>query len=54
MADGPQTDNQQLGAFGYPFYVASFFYYDRTGHEWFPIVGGAVLGISAGLLWTVA
>ncbi|KAF7557020.1 hypothetical protein G7046_g6155 [Stylonectria norvegica] len=43
-----------IGAFGYPFYVAGFFYYDRTGHEWFPILGGAVLGVSAGLLWTVA
>lgn len=44
----------QLGAFGYPFYVAGFFYYDRTGNDWFPILAGAVLGISAGLLWTVA
>lgn len=34
--------------------AAGFWYYDVSGHTWFPIFGGAFLGITAGLLWTVA
>ncbi|KAH8549485.1 hypothetical protein BGW37DRAFT_469008 [Umbelopsis sp. PMI_123] len=41
-----------LGAFGYPVYVSGLWYYDSTGNEWFPLLGGAILGISAGWLWT--
>ncbi|OJJ45198.1 hypothetical protein ASPZODRAFT_2109441 [Penicilliopsis zonata CBS 506.65] len=41
-----------LGAFGYPFYVAGLFYYDRVGNLAFPVVGGAVIGATASQLWT--
>lgn len=50
---GPRI-TMAIGIFGYPFYVASFFYYDRKGEMWFPILGGVVLGICAIILWTVA
>lgn len=34
--------------------TGSFWYYDSTGKSWFPILGGAYLGLTAGLLWTTA
>ncbi|OBT89844.1 hypothetical protein VE02_00785 [Pseudogymnoascus sp. 03VT05] len=43
-----------IGIFGYPFYIAGLFYYDRTGGEGFPIAGGIVLGLSAPMLWSVS
>ncbi|KAK7903802.1 hypothetical protein LTR67_001822 [Exophiala xenobiotica] len=42
-----------IGSAGYPFYVAGLFYYDRTGGQAFPIVGGVILGACAPMLWTV-
>ena len=44
----------QVGAFGYPFYVSGLWYYDAQGNEWYPLLGGAVLGITAAMLWTVS
>ncbi|KAK4942367.1 hypothetical protein LTR10_017814 [Elasticomyces elasticus] len=41
-----------IGAIGYPLYVGGLWYFDRTGNEWFPLFAGAMLGISAGFLWT--
>jgi MFS family permease len=43
-----------LAAGGYPLYISSLWYLDRTGNVWFPYLGGAILGITAGLLWTAA
>jgi hypothetical protein len=28
-----------IGALGYPFYAGSLWYYDRIGHEGFPLFG---------------
>ncbi|ERS98593.1 hypothetical protein HMPREF1624_05379 [Sporothrix schenckii ATCC 58251] len=42
-----------LGVFGYAFYVAGLWYFDATGQTWFPIVGGVLIGISAGLIFVV-
>lgn len=42
-----------LGVFGYAFYVAGLWYFDATGQAWFPIVGGVLIGISAGLIFVV-
>ncbi|KAK2609126.1 hypothetical protein QQS21_002353 [Conoideocrella luteorostrata] len=50
---GPQI-TMTIGTIGYPIYIAGLFYYDRTGHEWFPIVGGVLLGLSAPMLWSVS
>ncbi|KAM3497562.1 hypothetical protein MY10362_009090 [Beauveria mimosiformis] len=47
---GPRI-TMTIGVAGYPLYVAGLFYYDRTGHEWFPILGGILLGLSAPMLW---
>ncbi|KAM3520093.1 hypothetical protein MY4038_009559 [Beauveria bassiana] len=47
---GPRI-TMTIGVAGYPLYVAGLFYYDRTGHEWFPILGGVLLGLSAPMLW---
>jgi hypothetical protein len=48
----------QIGAFGYPFYISGLWYFDygpaKTSSEVYPIIGGAVVGFSAGLLWTVS
>ncbi|KAJ9628319.1 hypothetical protein H2204_009294 [Knufia peltigerae] len=41
-----------IGAIGYPLYVGGLWYFDREGHQWFPLFAGAMLGISAGFLWT--
>lgn len=41
-----------LGAIGYPIYLGGLWYYDRTGHASFPLAGGAILGVTAALLWT--
>ncbi|KAM5460956.1 hypothetical protein MferCBS49748_007571 [Microsporum ferrugineum] len=43
-----------IGSVGYPLYVAGLWYYDRTGHSWFPLFAGAVLGSLCGPLWTTA
>ncbi len=39
---------------GYPIYIGSLWYMDRTGHVWFAYLAGAWLGITAALLWTAA
>lgn len=43
-----------IGGVGYPLYVAAFWYFDATGHQWFPILSGIILGFSAGLLWSTS
>ncbi|QKX56317.1 uncharacterized protein TRUGW13939_03418 [Talaromyces rugulosus] len=43
-----------IGSLGYPLYIASLWYYDVTGHEWFPLMAGVFGGAGAGLLWTVS
>ncbi|OKP11996.1 hypothetical protein PENSUB_2459 [Penicillium subrubescens] len=43
-----------IGAIGYPFYISSLWYYDATGHDWFPLTAGILGGFGAGLLWTVS
>ena len=43
-----------IGSLGYPLYVGGLWYYDRTGHSWFPLLGGAVLGLTGGFLWSTA
>lgn len=43
-----------IGCFGYPFYTTGLWYFDSQGHEWYPLLGGAVLGSTASLLWTAA
>lgn len=43
-----------LGTVGYPLYVGALWYYDRTGHSWFPLLSGAIIGTSGGFLWTAA
>lgn len=52
------TYDPQIGAFGYPFYISGLWYFDygpaKTSSEVYPIIGGAVVGFSAGLLWTVS
>lgn len=35
-----------LGIIGYALYVAGLWYFDKTGHEWFPIFGGVAIGVS--------
>ncbi|ODQ54689.1 MFS general substrate transporter [Saitoella complicata NRRL Y-17804] len=41
-----------IGTFGYAVYVGSLWCLDRGGPEAFVIAGGALCGLSAGLLWT--
>jgi hypothetical protein len=36
-----------LGIIGYILYVASLWYFDQTGHEWFPIFAGVAIGVSS-------
>lgn len=43
-----------IGSIGYPLYVGGLWYYDRTGHPWFPLFSGAVLGLTGGFLWSAA
>ncbi|KAJ6140022.1 membrane transporter [Penicillium samsonianum] len=43
-----------IGCLGYPIYVASLWYYDATGNQWFPLMAGVLGGAGAGLLWTVS
>ena len=50
---GPRI-TMTIGVAGYPIYVAGLFYYDRTAHEWFPILGGILLGLSAPMLWSTS
>ncbi|KAA8911966.1 hypothetical protein TRICI_003652 [Trichomonascus ciferrii] len=42
-----------LGTLGYTIYIGSLWNLDRNGNEAFVIAGGALCGISGGLLWTV-
>lgn len=41
-----------LGGLGYAFYIASFLSYNINQNGNFVIAAGAILGMSAGLLWT--
>ncbi|KAF5556146.1 hypothetical protein FMEXI_1279 [Fusarium mexicanum] len=50
---GPRL-TMAVGASGYPIFVGGLWYFDLSGHSWFALLGGVILGISAGLLWTVA
>lgn len=34
--------------------LGGLWYFDTFGHLWYPILGGAYLGLSAGFLWSVA
>ncbi|KAH8422534.1 uncharacterized protein LDX57_000288 [Aspergillus melleus] len=43
-----------FGTLGYPIYVGSLWYFSNTGNLWFPIFGGAILGLTAVHLWTAA
>ncbi|KAJ0425202.1 hypothetical protein BJY00DRAFT_308530 [Aspergillus carlsbadensis] len=43
-----------FGGFDYPFYVGSLWYYDKFGHEALLLLGGALLGVTAALLWTTS
>lgn len=43
-----------IGSIGYPLYAGSLWYYDRTGHQWFPLLGGFILGFCAACLWTTS
>jgi hypothetical protein len=42
-----------IGSLGYPLYIAGLWYFDRTGHKWFPLWAGAMLGMLCGILQTV-
>ena len=35
-----------LGVVGYALYVGGLWYFDQTGHEWFPVFGGVAIGVS--------
>lgn len=43
-----------LAAIGYPLYVGSLWYLNKTGNPWFTYLAGTILGIAAGMLWTAA
>lgn len=43
-----------LAATGYPLYVGSLWYLNKTGNPWFTYLAGTILGITAGKLWTAA
>lgn len=43
-----------IGSLGYPLYVGGLWYYDRTGNAWFPLMSGAILGLTGGFLWSAA
>lgn len=42
-----------LGTIGYTLYIGSLWSLDRTGNTGFVVAGGALCGLSAGLLWSV-
>lgn len=42
-----------LGTIGYTLYIGSLWCLDETGNTGFVVAGGALCGISAGLLWSV-
>ncbi|CDK26332.1 unnamed protein product [Kuraishia capsulata CBS 1993] len=42
-----------LGTIGYTLYIGSLWCLDRTGNTGFVVAGGALCGISAGMLWSV-
>lgn len=42
-----------LGTIGYTLYIGSLWSLERTGNTGFVVAGGALCGISAGLLWAV-
>lgn len=43
-----------MGITGYPIYVGAMWYFDVYGNIWYPVLAGAILGISGGCLWTTA
>ncbi|KXT01574.1 hypothetical protein AC578_6353 [Pseudocercospora eumusae] len=43
-----------LGSIGYAIYTGGLWYYDRTGNSWLAYLGGAIDGVSGGLLWASA
>lgn len=42
-----------LGTIGYTLYIGALWSLDRTGNTGFVVAGGALCGVSAGLLWSV-
>jgi len=50
---GPRY-TMMIGAFGYGFYITGLWYYDYKGSSAYAIIGGCVLGYTAGLLWTAS
>ena len=36
------------------FTAGGLWYFDYSGQFWYPVLGGAYLGLSAGFLWSVA
>lgn len=42
-----------LGTIGYTLYIGSLWSLDKTGNTGFVVAGGALCGISAGMLWSV-
>ncbi|OWB73079.1 hypothetical protein B5S31_g2811 [[Candida] boidinii] len=40
-----------IGASGYPFYIAGFWVYDKTGIAAIPIICGVISGLTCGFLW---
>jgi MFS family permease len=41
-----------IGTTGYTLYIGSLWCFDTTGTQWFVIFAGAILGITAALLWS--
>jgi hypothetical protein len=50
---GPRI-TMMFGVTGYPIYVGGLWYFDVYSKLWFPVLGGAYLGITFGCLWSVA
>jgi hypothetical protein len=50
---GPRI-TMMFGVTGYPIYVGGLWYFDVYSKLWFPVLGGAYLGITLGCLWSVA
>jgi MFS family permease len=43
-----------FGTLGYPVFAGAMWYFSETGHLWYPVFGGVILGITAVNLWTAA
>ena len=41
-----------LGSLGYALYIGSLWCFQAQGTRWFVVFSGAILGISAALLWS--